>query len=332
MAEHGIEGSPRSRPRRRGLLIVGLAALAAPRPARANWPDRPVRIVIPFGAGGPIDTVGRPMAEYLRERLGQPFFIENRSGAGGSIGLRAVMQAAPDGTTLLLTSSSLASLAALYPSQDLDPRTGVTPISLVAEVPTTLVVRAAGPLFAVLDVIAAAKARPGELTFGSAGVGSSNHLAGALFAQATGVELTHVPYRGAAAATTALYAGEIDLVFTSTVETMPHVRAGRLRLLGLASERRNPLLPDVAVIAESVPGYAAPNWYALAGPRGLPPTIVQRLNATLAPLREDAEFRIRLAAAGTEPLMSPPEVLVERLAQDVPRWQRVVVAAGIKVE
>lgn len=312
-----------------------LGALALPASAHAQsaaWPDRPVRIVVPFGAGGPIDTVGRLLAEHLKERLGQPFIIENRPGAGGSIGIRTVVQAPPDGATFLLTSASLASVPALYPSQNLDPRTQLAPVSLVADVPTAMVVRAAGPFRSVQDVLAAARANPGRLTYGSGGAGSSNHLSGALFASAAKVELTHISYRGAAPAMTALYAGEIDMVFASTVETLPHVQGGRARLLGLATAGRIPALPETPAINEIVPGYVALNWYAVAAPRGTPPAILARLAETLGSLRDLPDVRARFAAAGTVPLLTGPAELTALLETDVPQWQRVVTEAGIRVE
>jgi tripartite-type tricarboxylate transporter receptor subunit TctC len=202
----------------------------------------------------------------------------------------------------------------------------------VADVPTAMVVRAEGPFHSVQDVIAAARARPGVLTYGSGGVGSSNHLSGALFASAAGVELSHISYRGAAPAMTALYAGEIDMVFASTVETLPHVHAGRVRLLGVATERRVDSLPEAPAINEIVPGYVALNWYAIAAPRGLPQAIVARMAETLGSLRDLPEIRARFAAAGTAPLLTGPRELAALLEQDVPKWQRVVAEAGIRVE
>jgi tripartite-type tricarboxylate transporter receptor subunit TctC len=285
-----------------------------------------VRIVIPFGAGGPIDSIGRLLAEHLKERLGQPFVIDNRPGAGGSIGIRTVVQAPPDGATFVLTSASLASVPALYPSQGLDPRTAMTPVSLVADVPTAMVVRAEGAFRSVQEVVAAAKAAPGKYTYGSGGAGSSNHLS------AAGVELTHISYRGAAPAMTALYAGEIDMVFASTVETLPHVRGGRARLLGVATPSRIAALPETPAIAEIVPGYVALNWYAFAGPRGLAPAIVARFAETLAGLRDLPDVKARFAAAGTVPLLTGPAELAALLETDVPKWQRVVTEAGIRVE
>jgi tripartite-type tricarboxylate transporter receptor subunit TctC len=321
---------------RRTLLAAAAAsALALPRAARdqaAAWPERPVRLVVPFGAGGPIDNVGRLIAEPLRERLGQPFVVDNRAGAGGSIGLRAVMQAPPDGHVLVLTSSSLASLHALMPREGLDPREGTTPVSLVADVPTAVVVRAGSPVQDMAGLVAAARAQPGRITYGSGGVGSSNHLSGALFAARAGVEMTHVSYRGAAPAMTALIAGEIDVVFASTVETLGHVRAGRARMLAVTTAQRVPALPDVPAAAETVPGYVALNWYAMAGPRGLPVEVVARLSAALASLRDEPAVRDRILGLGATPLFSPPADLAARLAEEVPLWQRLVAEAGIRAE
>jgi tripartite-type tricarboxylate transporter receptor subunit TctC len=319
-------------PHRRALLPLPALLLATRAGAEEAWPSRPVRIVIPFGAGGPIDTIGRMLAELLRDRLGQPFLTDNRPGAGGSIGIRTVIQSPNDGSVLLLTSASLASVPALYPNQGLDPRVAMAPVSLVADVPTAMVVRADGPWRSVQDVVAAARARPGTLTYGSGGAGSSNHLSGALFASAANVNLEHISYRGAAPAMIALFAGEIDMVFASTVETLPHVQGGRARLLGVATAQRVAALPDTPAINEIVPGYVALNWYAIAGPRDLPPAMVARLTATLATLRDLPEVRARFAAAGTVPLLTGPTELSALLETDVPKWQRVVAEAGIRGE
>jgi tripartite-type tricarboxylate transporter receptor subunit TctC len=272
------------------------------------------------------------LAEPLRERLGQPFIIDNRPGAGGSLGLRAVVQSAPDGSAFVLTSSSLGSIPALYPSAGLDTRQVITPVSLVADVPTMVTVRADSPIEDIPALLREARARPGQLTYGSGGVGSSNHLSGALFAHHAGVAMTHVSYRGAAPAMTAVLAGEIDMVFASTVEVLPHVRAGRARLLGVTTPQRLATLPEVPAVVEFVPSYVALNWYAIAGPAELPAELVRHFAATLAALRDLPEIRTRFAAAGTEPLLAGPEVLRARLEQEVPQWQRLVAALGIRVE
>lgn len=314
---------------RRTLLA---APLLARRAAASDWPDKPVRIIIPFGAGGPIDAMGRVLAEPLRDRLGQPFVIDNRPGAGGSIGLRAVVQAPPDGSAFVLTSSSLASIPALYPNGGLDTRQVTTPISVVAEVPTMVTVAANSPMNDIPALLREARARPGQLTYGSGGVGSSNHLSGALFAHVAGVELTHVSYRGAAPAMTAVLAGEIDLLFASTVETLPHVRGGRAKFLATTQGQRLPALPDVPSASEAVPGYEAVNWYGIVGPPGLPDAIVARFSAALMALREDAEVAARFTRMGAGMVLSTPALLRDRLQTEVPQWQRLVAAAGIRVE
>lgn len=308
--------------------------LAMPFAAQAQdpWPSRPVRLVIPFAPGGPIDTVGRLIGERLRDRLGQPFIIDNRAGAGGSIGLRATVQSPPDGYTLVLTSSSLAILPAIYQNLGFDPRTDLVPVSLIAEIATTIAVRADHRFRSLQDLVVEARAKPGTVTYGTSGIGSSNHLSGAMMAATGHLELVHVPYRGASQAMNALYAGDIDTVFASTVETLAHVRDGRARILAVTTAHRIPALPEVPAAIEIIPGYVAPNWFAMAAPRGVPEAVVARLTEHLAALREDAEFRTRFATLGAEPLMSTPDILAARLAEDVPTWQRVAAAAGIRPE
>lgn len=309
-----------------------MALAAAPATAQEAWPARPIRLVIPFAPGGPIDTVGRLIGEKLRERLGQPFVIDNRAGAGGSIGLRAVAQSPPDGYALVLTSSSLAILPAIYANLGFDPRTDLAPVSLVAEIAATIVVRADHRFRSLQALLDEAKAKPGSVTYGTSGIGSSNHLSGAMLAATARLDLTHVPYRGAAQAMNALYSGDIDVVFASTVETLSHAREGRARILAVTTAQRIPALPDVPAAVEIVPGYVAPNWFAMAAPRGLPAPILARLTAELAALRTDADFRARFATLGAEPLMSAPDILAARLAEDVPTWRRVAAEAGIRAE
>lgn len=319
--------------RRRDLAALGLASIA-PRIARAQdpWPNRPIRLVIPFAAGGPIDTVGRLIGERLRDRLGQPFVIENRTGAGGSIGLRSVVQSPPDGYAFVLTSSSLAILPAIYANLGFDPRSDITPVSLVAEIATTIVVRADHRFASLQALVEEARARPGTVTYGTSGIGSSNHLSGAMLAATAQIDIVHVPYRGAAQAMNALYSRDIDLVFASTVETLSHAREGRARILAITTAQRIPALPDVPAAMETIPGYIAPNWFAIAAPKGLPTPILDRVSAELAALRTDPDFRSRFERLGAEPLMSAPGILTARLAEDVPTWQRVAATAGIRPE
>ncbi|CAH0228649.1 tripartite tricarboxylate transporter substrate binding protein [Roseomonas sp. CECT 9278] len=316
----------------RRALAAALAGLAAPALAQDAWPNRPIRLIIPFAPGGPIDTVGRLVSDRLRERLGQPFVIDNRAGAGGSIGLRATVQAPPDGATFVLTSSSLAILPAIYANLGFDPRTDLTPVSLVAEIATTIAVRADHRFATLQALVDEAREKPGTITYGTSGIGSSNHLSGAMLAATARIDMVHVPYRGAAQAMNAVYTRDIDVVFASTVETLAHAREGRARILAVTTAQRIAALPDVPTAQETVPGYVAPNWFAIAAPKGLPAPILARMSTELAALRSDPDFRARFAMLGAEPLMSSPDTLATRLAEDVPTWRRVAAEAGIRAE
>ncbi|MCX7932776.1 MAG: tripartite tricarboxylate transporter substrate-binding protein [Rhodovarius sp.] len=312
-----------------------LLAVAAPFPIAAQgqeWPNRPIRIVVPFAPGGPVDVVARLLAEKLRPRLGQPLVIENRAGAGGSLGLRQVAQSPPDGSSFVLTSSSLAIWPALHPEARFDPRTDMTPVSLIADIATTIVARPEPRLATLGDLLRLARAQPGSITYGTSGIGSSNHLSGALFAARAGLQLVHVPYRGAAVSMNALLARDIDIVFASTVETLPAHRDGRARILAVTTPQRIPALPDVPAAIELVPGYVAPNWFAMAGPPGLPAAILHRLADALEDVGRDADFRARLEHLGAIPVLSRPEVLAARLAEDIPTWRRIAEQEGIRPE
>ena len=264
---------------RRALFALTLAAPALARRASAEeaWPSRPVRIVVPFGPGGPIDTIGRMLADQLRERLGQPFVIDNRPGAGGSIGIRTVVQSPADGSVLLLTSASLASVPALYPGQGLDPREALTPVSLVADVPTALVVRTEGPFHSVHGHHRRGPGR-GRRPSPMAAVAwaLSNHLSGALFASAAGVKLEHISYRGAAPAMTALLCRR-DRHGLRQHRRDPAACAGRTGPAARRGDGAGAGLPDTPAIAEIVPGYVALNWYAIAAPQGCRQPIVAKL-------------------------------------------------------
>ncbi len=316
------------------IAITRRAALALPAaPAWAEgWPGRPIRLIVPFSPGGPVDVVARLIGEWLRARLGQPVLIENRAGAGGSLGVRLVVASPPDGATFLLTSSSLAIWPAMHPHDTLDPRVDLTPVSLVADIATTIVARPEPRLATLGALLDAARADAGGLTYGTSGIGSSNHLSGALFAAMARLQLTHVPYRGASIAMNALLARDVDIVFASTVETLPAHRDGRVRILAVTTPARIPSLPEVPAAIEAVPGFVAPNWFALAAPAGLPPAILARMSAELALLRDDPGFQARLLALGAIPVLSAPDILAARLAEDIPGWRRIAEQAGIRAE
>jgi tripartite-type tricarboxylate transporter receptor subunit TctC len=291
-----------------------------------------VRIVVPYAAGGPVDFPARLLIDRLAAQTKGVFILENRPGAGGSIGLSTVMQAAPDGGTFLFTTSSVTMVPTIYPKLAFDPLRDLTLISLVTEVPISLAVRADHPARDLADLIAKAKAAPGKYTFASGGVGTGNHLAGELLKKMAGIDLLHVPFRGIAPALTALYAGDIDIVFSSTVETVTHARDGKIRVLGVGTPQRVPELPDSPAIGELVPGYVMTNWYALFGPRGLPASIVARLQAELPKARDDASLKEKAAGVGMTMMLLPAEALRARIETEVPRWRQIIPDVGLKVE
>ncbi|NKC29625.1 Bug family tripartite tricarboxylate transporter substrate binding protein [Falsiroseomonas selenitidurans] len=320
--------------RRQALGLAG-AALAAPLlatgAARAQdaWPIRQVRVVIPFAAGGPQDIPARIIAERLSRTLGATFIVENRPGVGGGLGAQMVANSAPDGGTLLFISSSVAILPTLQKQLNFDPRRDLAPLTVVCDVPAGLMVRIDSRFDSLASLLAEAKANPGKLTYGSGGVGSANHLAGAQFAALAGIETVHVPYRGISQAVNAIYTGEIDYIFGSSVEVLAHYRQGRARLLGMTMPQRVPAVPEIPAIAEQVPGFTAPNWFAMFAPKGMPAPLMQRLVAELKAMHNDEVLVSRLGPAAAIVRMDGPEALAAQLAAEIPRWEGVIRSAGI---
>jgi tripartite-type tricarboxylate transporter receptor subunit TctC len=318
---------------RRGLLAAALAAgairSAAAQPA---WPDRPVRVVVPFPPGGSNDIVARLLCEALRERTGQPWIVENRSGAGGNIGADAVAKAAPDGTTLLLTAPGPLTINnALFASMPYVAARDLAPLALVATVPIVLMT---GPDLAarnVRELIALAKAQPGKIAFGSSGNGSTNHLAGELFRSMAGIEIVHVPYRGAAPAMTDLVGGQIGMLFDNLPAVLPQVRDGRVRALAVAGARRTDALPDVPTMAEAgLPGFEAEAWFGLVGPAGMAAPLRARVAALVTEALADPGLRAKLAGTGAEPGTLVGEGFGEFLARERETWSRVIEASGAR--
>ena len=320
--------------RRRTFLFSALASGVAGIASRADaaWPVPTARFVVPFAAGSAIDVPARMIAERLKAELGANFIIENRSGAGGAVGAQLVVQAAPDGGAFLVTSSSLASLPALRAHLGFDPQHDLLPISLICDLPSALLVRTDSRFTGVLQLIAEARANPGKLTYGSGGVGSSNHLAGASFASLAGIELLHVPYRGTAAVLNGLYGGDVDMMFAPTLDTLGHVRQGALRALGVAMPQRLPALPEVPAIAEFVPGYVVPNWFAIFAPAKLPLDLRAPFVKALAAMRDWPELQAHLAAGAAIARLDGPEPLAKQLAEDTARWAALIQKLGIKAE
>jgi tripartite-type tricarboxylate transporter receptor subunit TctC len=315
----------------RQCLAVLVAAIGICPAAAQEWPSGTVRIIVPYAAGGPVDVPARLVIDRLTAQTKGTFILENRPGAGGSIGLQSVMQSPPDGGTFLFTTSSVTIVPMIYPKLNFDPLRDLTMISLITEIPITLAVRADNPIRDLPGLIAYAKANPGKLTFASGGVGTGNHMAGELLKKMAGIDMLHVPFRGTAPALTSLYAGDIDILFVSTIEAVPHARDGRIRVLGVGTPQRVPELPNSPPIADTVPGYTATNWYGLFGPRGLPPAIVARLGAELPKVRDDPTVKARSAVIGMPMLLTPPEVLRARVESEVPRWKQLITSIGLKL-
>jgi len=320
--------------RRRSLALAaaagGLGALTTSVRGQENWPVRVVRLVVPQAPGSPIEIPTRIVGDRLSRALGASFIIDNRPGAGGGIGSQHVAQQPADGSVFLATSAGISIVPTLQPALNFDPIRDLDPISLMCDVPSGLLVRTASAFTSLAQLLAHAREHPGELTYASGGVGSANHLAGALFAALAKVEMTHIPYRGVSQAVNAVYAGDVSLIFGSTLELLQHVRQGQARILGVTMPERVPALPDIPAIAEQVPGYAAPNWFCLMAPKGLPDRLLRRITAELATIRDTPDLQARMADGAATARLDGPAPLAARLAEEVPKWRKVVADAGIK--
>ena len=316
------------------LPLVLTAADGRSAQAQARWaPDKPIRIVVPFAAGGSTDVTARLVGSALAERLGQTVVVDNRGGAAGNIGAEAVARAEPDGATLLLaTSSTNATNAALYKRLAFNPVRDFTPISQIAFVPNLLVVNPELPVNSLFELVAYAKARPGQLNYGSGGSGSSLHLAAAVFAFRAGVDMVHVPYRGGAPVAADLVSGKLQLSFSPMVEVLQQVRAGRLRALGVTTAKRSALLPDVPAIGEVIPGYEVALWNGIVGPAGLPAPVVARLGAEMVALVGSPDMRARLGEQGSDPVGSTPQEFAAFVAAEQPKWAELVRISGATVD
>jgi tripartite-type tricarboxylate transporter receptor subunit TctC len=315
------------------LLVSAVLLTIACASAAQDWPSQPIKYIVPFPPGGATDIISRPLADKLRERLGQPVVVENIGGAGASIGTTRLKQAKPDGYTIGLGNSASHTITPhLLARSPYDPLTDFTPISMLTEYANVLVVSSQSPARDMKEFLALAKSKPGGLSYGSAGNGSSNHLSSALLAQSTGLQFTHVPYKGSNAAMTDLMGGQIDWMFATISEIRPFLQAGRLRALGISSKTRDALLPEVAPIAETVPGYEVLGFMGLFAPAKLPPSITARLNSEVNSILKSPEMVERFALQGMRARTSTPEELAARVKRDHALWKSLVSAAGIKPE
>jgi tripartite-type tricarboxylate transporter receptor subunit TctC len=299
-----------------------------------SYPSRPIHLIVPFPAGGPTDMVARPLAQLLAEALKQGVVVENKSGAGGAIGALGVARAAPDGYTILMaTVGTHAINASLYRNLAYDPVSDFTPISLVAAAPVALVAHPSLPARSIAEFLALAKARPGELNYGTAGNGTPGHLTGEMFQSATGIKLKHVPYRGSAPAVNDLIGGQIHVMFDPVQSVLAQVLAGNVKVLGVSSAARIPVLPDVPTFAEAgLSGFEATAWWAIFGPPNLPADIAEKLNSEVARIARSDTMRQNLGTFGVLTIGGARNELAAFQKQEIVKWDKAVKASGAKLD
>jgi tripartite-type tricarboxylate transporter receptor subunit TctC len=313
------------------LAAATVAAYAVPQCASAlDYPTRSVRLIVGVAAGGANDTVARLVAQWLSERLGQPFVVENRPGAGGTIGAESAASAAPDGYTLLLATSANAISASFYDKINFNFVRDIAPVASLVRGPLIMEVNPSFPAKTVPEFLAYARANPGKINMASAGNGNTTHVAGELFMMLTGIKLTHVPYRGGAPAVTDLIGGQVQVYFDGISGSLEHVRSGKLRALGVTSAARADVLPDVPSLSEFVPGYEASGWYGIGVPRNTPGEIVERLNREINAGLGDPKLKARLADLGYVTFASSPAEFGTMIAQETEKWAKVMKFAGVK--
>jgi tripartite-type tricarboxylate transporter receptor subunit TctC len=322
-------------PRRRFLhLAAGAAALPAVSDvARAqSYPTRPVHWIVSFAAGGANDIVARIVGQYLSDHLGQQFIIENRSGAGGNVGMQSVLSSVPDGYTIAFVGPNYAINPTLYEKLPFNFIRDSAPVAGLIRLANVMAVHPAVPANNVAEFIAYAKANPGKINFASGGVGTSPHLSGELLKMMTGINLVHVPYRAAASAYPDLMAGQVQMLFDNIPSSIGHIRTGKVRTLGVTGAKRVAAIPDVPTIGETVPGYEVSIWYGMAAPRGTPPEIVEKLNQAVNAVLADPKLQARLAELGGEPMPMTPAEFGKLVAEETEKWAKVIRAANIKAE
>ena len=320
--------------RRRDFLAAGAAVLgAASTVARAqSYPTRPVHWIVSFTAGGPNDTVARIIGQYLADRLGQQFVIENKVGAGGNIGMAAVLSSPPDGYTIGFVAPNNAINTSLYGNLPFDFIRDSVPVAGTMLLTNVMVVHPDVPAKTVAEFIAYAKANPGKINMASSGSGTSVHMSGELFKAMTGVNMQHVPYRGSAPAMQDLLTNRVQVMFDNLPGSMAHIKAGTLRALGVTAGKRAQALPDVPTIGETVPGYEAVIWYGIVAPKGTPPEVVDTLNTAVNAVLADPQLKARLAALGGEPMPMAPAQFGKLIADETEKWAKVVKFSGAKAD
>ena len=318
--------------RREFFTLLGCAAVS--RIARAgSYPSRPVRLIVPFGSAGATDIVARLIGQYLSERLGQTFIIENRPGAGGNLGIETVVRSSPDGYTLVLAGAPSAISASLYDNLNFNFIRDITPVAAIVRFPNVMVVNPSVPAKSLPEFIAYAKANPGKLNMASPGSGSTPHVTGELFKMMTGVDMVHVPYRGGVAAVmTDMLSGRVHVYFGTTASSIEYIRAGKLRALAVTTAMRSETLPDIPTVAEFVPGYEASAWFGIGAPRNTPAEIVDKLNTEINASLGDPKLKARLMDLGGIALTGSPADFTRLIAEETVKWAKVVKFSGAKAE
>ena len=315
------------------LLALALLCVAAAGPARAaDYPTRPVKWIVPYPPAGTTDVLARIIAQWLTEKLGQPFVIENRPGAGNNLGTEAVVKAAPDGYTMLLVNPANGINATLYKELSFNVIRDIAPVAGIVRTPNVMEVTPSFPAKTVAEFIAYCKANPGKINMASSGSGTSVHLSGELFKSMTGCQMLHVPYKGAGPALTDLMGGQVDVIFDNLPSSVGHIKGGKIRALAVTSAERDPSLPEVPTVAETVPGYEATAWFGIGMPKGTPKDVIEKVNAEVNRALADPKMRARLAELGGKPIAGTPEDFGKVIAAETAKWEKVVISSGAKVE